>query len=314
MQEEDYEILRGEARAEPERYSHWDTQGEFPRQYAERHNHDPNYADRIRTASVPEAQTPVPNPTREEIATLSRHSSSSSSSSSSSASSISRVPTLQLEEIRTQQSAGVSTRERDQAGTASTGVDAGPLYRHPTERHPGAIRRINTHRSQHALTVGGTQNPTRLTRTLSRRATRGPLPDMGADKPFPPLLPDREEYVVEYSGVDDPLHAENWPFKKKIWIGAILAFDALAVSMGSSIFSSGIRPVAQEFGVIAEVTTLGTSLYVFGYAFGPLVSTITSTALCFEINAATPVETFVKANIPTGYVQLQFERVFESAN
>jgi hypothetical protein len=96
---------------------------------------------------------------------------------------------------------------------------------------------------------------------------------MGADKPFPPPLPNREEYVVEYSGVDDPLHAQNWPMRKKIIIGAILAFDAIAVSMGSSIFSSAIRPVAQEYGVITEVTTLGTSLYVFGYAFGPLVST-----------------------------------------
>ena len=97
---------------------------------------------------------------------------------------------------------------------------------------------------------------------------------MGAEKPFPPLLPDREEYVVEYNGVDDPLHAQNWPMKKKIGIGAILAFDAIAVSMGSSIFSSAIRPVAQEYGVIPEVTTLGTSMYVFGYAFGPLVSDI----------------------------------------
>lgn len=97
---------------------------------------------------------------------------------------------------------------------------------------------------------------------------------MGADKPFPPLLPDREEYVVEYNGVDDPLHAQNWPMNKKIYIGAILAFDAIAVSMGSSIFSSAIRPVAQEYGVIPEVTTLGTSMYVFGYAFGPLVSKI----------------------------------------
>jgi len=273
MEEEDYEVLRGQARAEPERYSQWDPQGEFRRQYAEMHSDDPNYTERTRTASLPGAEASASKPTKEETAPISRPSSSSSSSSSSSASSASRPHTPRLEEIRTQQSAGVSLGGRDRAGTISTGVDVGSLYRHPTERNPEAIRRINTHRSQHALTVGGTQTPARLTRTLSRRATRRPLPDMGADKPFPPLLPDREEYVVEYSGADDPLHAQNWPFKKKIGIGAILGFDAIAVSMGSSIFSSAIRPVAQEFGVIAEVTTLGTSMYVFGYAFGPLVST-----------------------------------------
>jgi DHA1 family multidrug resistance protein-like MFS transporter len=59
--------------------------------------------------------------------------------------------------------------------------------------------------------------------------------------------------------------------KKKLYIGAILAFDALAATMGSSIFSAAIGPVSREFGVIQEVGTLGTSLFVFGYAFGPLI-------------------------------------------
>jgi len=51
----------------------------------------------------------------------------------------------------------------------------------------------------------------------------------------------------------------------------MLAFFALSATMGSSIFSAAIRPVSREFGVIPEVGTLGTSLFVFGYAFGPLI-------------------------------------------
>jgi DHA1 family multidrug resistance protein-like MFS transporter len=94
---------------------------------------------------------------------------------------------------------------------------------------------------------------------------------MGANKPYPPPLPDREEYVVEFMGVDDPLHAQNWPMKKKLYIATLMAYLSMAVTMGSSIFSPATRPVAEEFGVIPEVTTLGTSLFVFGYAFGPLV-------------------------------------------
>ena len=76
---------------------------------------------------------------------------------------------------------------------------------------------------------------------------------------------------MEYDGVDDPLHAQNWPMKKKLYIGAILAFDALSATMGSSIFSSAITPVSRKFHVANEVGTLGTSFFVFGYAFGPLV-------------------------------------------
>jgi DHA1 family multidrug resistance protein-like MFS transporter len=163
----------------------------------------------------------------------------------------------------------------------------GPLYRHPTERNPEAIRRIETHRSQHQQTVGARARATststvtsRITRTLSRRRTEKPIPTLGAGKPYPPPLPDREEYVVEYDGVDDPLHAQNWPLKKKLGIGAILAFDALAATMGSSIFSSAISPVSKQFGVIPEVGTLGTSLFVFGYAFGPLVSILFHFSFC----------------------------------
>ncbi len=41
--------------------------------------------------------------------------------------------------------------------------------------------------------------------------------------------------------------------------------------MGSSIFSPGIGQVAAEYNVSQEVGTLGTSFFVLGYAFGPLM-------------------------------------------
>lgn len=269
MQEEDYEVLRSEADAEPERYTQWDTQRQFRSEYQQRHSLDPTYAERI-ASQQPGAHTEHAAPKAQETgAPLSRQSSSSSSSTSStstSASSHGRPRTAELQEIRTQpQTPGFGRR-----GTSTSG---GELYRHPTERNPAALARIETHRSQHAQTVGEAYATTsRLSQTLSRRRTQKPIAPMGAGKPYPPPLPDREEYVVEYDGPDDPLHAQNWPMKKKIFIGAILAFDALSATMGSSIFSSAIRPVSQQFYVAPVVGTLGTSFFVFGYAFGPLVS------------------------------------------
>ena len=113
----------------------------------------------------------------------SRRSSSSSSTSSGSSSSSSSHPTRH-------ESIAVSraTTQRD-------------LERHPTE-----IDRIHTHRSQHIGTVG---------RTTTSRKSKGPLPDFGAGKPYPPPLPEQEEYVVEFSGPDDPMHPQNWPMRKK---------------------------------------------------------------------------------------------------
>lgn len=76
------------------------------------------------------------------------------------------------------------------------------------ERHPTELSRIYTARSQHSETIG---------RSLRSRhsAASKPLPNFGAGKPFPPPLPEREEYVVEFDGEDDPYHAQNWPLNKK---------------------------------------------------------------------------------------------------
>ena len=41
--------------------------------------------------------------------------------------------------------------------------------------------------------------------------------------------------------------------------------------MGSSIFSAATSGIVETFGVVQEVATLGTSLFVLGYAFGPIL-------------------------------------------
>ena len=74
------------------------------------------------------------------------------------------------------------------------------------ERQATTLSRIQTARSQHNQTVG---------QSIKSRKSTKPLPNFGADKPYPPPLPEREEYVVEFDGPDDPLHAQNWPLRKK---------------------------------------------------------------------------------------------------
>ncbi|OCK97540.1 major facilitator superfamily transporter [Cenococcum geophilum 1.58] len=130
------------------------------------------------------------------------------------------------------------------------------------ERHPTALSRIQTQRSQHNATVGA---------SLKSRQSKKPLTEFGGGKPYPPPLPAREEYVVEFDGVDDPLHAQNWPLKRKLFIGVILGYTTLTAAFGSSIFSAATREVAVIFGVSTEVGVLGVSLYVLGFATGPIL-------------------------------------------
>lgn len=130
------------------------------------------------------------------------------------------------------------------------------------ERHPTELSRIATARSQHNATVGAS------VRTTSR-ADRKPLPSMGAGKPYPPELPEMDEYVVEFDGPDDPLHAQNWPLRKKIITAAMLGYTTMTSAFTSSIFSSATMVVASKYGVSQEVGLLGTTFYVLGFAFGP---------------------------------------------
>lgn len=130
------------------------------------------------------------------------------------------------------------------------------------ELHPIETHRIQTHRSQHSHTVGRTPSRRPPTRQLV-------LPAFGAGKPFPPALPDQEEYVVEFDGAADPMHAQNWSSNRKILTAAMLGYTTMISAFGSSIFSAATPAVAREFGVSQTVGVLGVSLYVLGFAFGP---------------------------------------------
>jgi DHA1 family multidrug resistance protein-like MFS transporter len=83
--------------------------------------------------------------------------------------------------------------------TAQTQRDIG------LERHPTALSRIATQRSQRNAALGAGLKP---------RVPVKPLPEFGAGKSYPPHLPEKEDYVVGFAGPDDPLYPQNWPTKK----------------------------------------------------------------------------------------------------
>ncbi|KAJ5747851.1 uncharacterized protein N7511_009547 [Penicillium nucicola] len=125
-----------------------------------------------------------------------------------------------------------------------------------------ALSRTETQRTQHALTVG---------ESLKSRQSLTPLPAFGAGKPYPPALPDREEYVVEFDGPEDPIYPLNWPLRRKAYISAMLAFTSICSTFDSAIFSSSSKAVASQFDVGLVTATLSSSLYIAGYASGPLM-------------------------------------------
>ncbi|KAI9369549.1 major facilitator superfamily domain-containing protein [Aspergillus egyptiacus] len=128
--------------------------------------------------------------------------------------------------------------------------------------HPDSLElaRIETYRLQQKTTVG---------------STRGPLPHekwmpMGAGKEYPPTLPDPEAFVVEFDGADDPLHPYNWSLVRRIFLVCLLSYSTFANSFTSAVFSAAIADVTEEFHIGTEVGSLGVTLFVLGFAAGPV--------------------------------------------
>lgn len=78
-----------------------------------------------------------------------------------------------------------------------------------------------------------------------------------------------DPYVVEFLP-DDPRNAANFSPLKKWTITVVVAIATLAVAFCSSAYTGGIRELLIQFRCSQEVATLGVSLFVLGFAIGPL--------------------------------------------
>ncbi|PSK41078.1 hypothetical protein C7M61_000750 [Candidozyma pseudohaemuli] len=169
-----------------------------------------------------------------------------------------------------------------------------------------------------------------LSREMSRRLyntdelqeeamkTDEPLPKMGGGKDYPPMLPKRDPYAVAYDGPDDPSFPHNWSIKKKIACCFNVGLCALSVSLGSAMFAEGNAQIMELFHVGSTVATLGTSLFVFGFASGPVIwgpmselygrkivlipSSFGYVCFCMMVGAAKDIQTVMICRFLAGFI------------
>ncbi len=93
-----------------------------------------------------------------------------------------------------------SSNSDDETFASDEAVHRPTLSQHPTH----TTEHSNLH---HSHTVGALFSHTETVKTL---------PEFGGGKPYPPSIPaDREAYVVDFTGPDDPLHPFNWTLGQK---------------------------------------------------------------------------------------------------
>ncbi|KAL4860456.1 hypothetical protein BDV12DRAFT_181554 [Aspergillus spectabilis] len=167
-----------------------------------------------------------------------------------------------------------TSESMDSSTGSSSSVDYDPQFRRLQSRNTEvdlerqrtrmshALSRTETQRLQHSMTVG---------ESVKSQTSKHSLPPFGGGKPYPPQLPNREDFVVEFDGPDDPLYPQNWPLKTKLYISAMLAFTSICSTFDSAIFSASSRHISTYFGVGLEVSVLSSTMYIIGYASGPLL-------------------------------------------
>ncbi|KAK5197819.1 MFS siderochrome iron transporter 1 [Exophiala xenobiotica] len=96
------------------------------------------------------------------------------------------------------------------------------------------------------------------------------ITDAVANYPYNGSGTEDDPYVVEFIP-NDPRNPMEFSQVKKWFITLTVAVATLAVAFVSSAYSGGADEIIQTFGVSQEVFTLGISLFVLGFAIGPLL-------------------------------------------
>ncbi|KAJ4180051.1 hypothetical protein NW755_012091 [Fusarium falciforme] len=80
-----------------------------------------------------------------------------------------------------------------------------------------------------------------------------------------------EDAVVTFDSPQDPYDPRNWPLKRKVYTTLLYGLSTMGSTFSTASFSTGIHEMMKEFKISEEVASLGTSLILMGFAFGPLI-------------------------------------------
>ncbi|KAF7115863.1 hypothetical protein CNMCM5793_003606 [Aspergillus hiratsukae] len=123
----------------------------------------------------------------------------------------------------------------------------------------------------------GDQNPEKIERPMTHKipywrlvVDQGVLTQEIIDYPYKGEGTEENPYEVVWIE-NDPRNPMTWSQLRKWTLTMTVAVSTLAVALVSSAYTGGVREIQAEFHIGSEVATLGVSLFVLGFAIGPLL-------------------------------------------
>lgn len=117
--------------------------------------------------------------------------------------------------------------------------------------------------------------------------------------------PESGYIIVDWDGPDDPENPFNWPIYHKVFFIAEIMILTVSVYMASAIYTPGTEEIMHDLGVGRVVSLLPLTLFVIGYAVGPMVLSPMSENAVFGRTSIYIVTLFIFVilQIPTALVQ-----------
>jgi hypothetical protein len=107
--------------------------------------------------------------------------------------------------------------------------------------------------------------PTRDSVMSTSRSNRNKSPESSPSS-------EEDPDIVSWSGPDDPSNPQNWSTTMKWTQIVVLAALTFLTPLASSMFAPGVPQLMHEFNETSDIlATFVVSIYVLGFAFGPLV-------------------------------------------
>jgi multidrug resistance protein len=155
------------------------------------------------------------------------------------------------------------SRPTTRTSTRSSSTTVQDNYRQPTSE------KVNTDPEKQ---VRGQQHHAHKEKVPHWRlvASQSLITDAVANHEYDGAGTEDDPYIVEFIP-NDPRNPMEFSQVKKWFITLTVAIATLAVAFVSSAYTGGAEEVIRTFGVSQEVYTLGVSLFVLGFAVGPLL-------------------------------------------
>lgn len=101
---------------------------------------------------------------------------------------------------------------------------------------------------------------------------KGVTPDSEGKDAHAVVEGESDPNIVWWDGPDDPENPMNWPSWRKVLTCCIISFLTFVTPLASSIFAPGVPDLMADFRSDSNLlASFVVSVYVLGFAFGPLV-------------------------------------------